>query len=782
MPAVATTSTETLRPQQKRALRWSFRALAVFGLLFVLGLGGARLAYPGLTDALFAQLRDGGIEESLNIARAITYWAEELGTLRWNPVRGQWDLPASTEGDETLQRQALRAFHRGDFAGSVKTLKSLGEENAMSREQLFWLALAHMRSGEARNCLAALHGEVPAGTVCTLPLTHLHSRSEGSREAARIFGKLSEQGGGDRELLTWLQAFSRLTLGERPENLRNPELEAFLDLFYGEKAAQARRKHGELAFVDRARELGVAKFDAGKGVAVEDFDGDGDLDLITGGTFSPLHYYQNLHRGDPAQEGLPGDGFREITGEVGLSGVRQSQILTAADYDNDGRVDLFVGSLLQPDRLFRNEAPEGFRDVTEETGLALDPGLLSFTWSSAWGDLDLDGDLDLFIASWGAKTPGLKGVLATPRVASGLYLNENGRFEEVSRAWGLGEFLRDGNFIGAAFGDSDGDGDTDLYLSSPMQGRSALWRNEGDRFELEQRFGAGFLAAFLDVDHDGQLEILHTGLADARTSTRKAVFGQTLGVPTSGRNLILRRTGEGSWQADESFFENELPMGTMGASFGDLDNDGCHDFYFGTGDPEPWFVLPNLMFRGRREGRRCVSGAANISMLQGFGSTQKGHGIVFFDFDEDGDQDIYSSLGGMWPADRWPNQLFVNESHLEHRWIKIRLRGRISNRQGIGSRIRVLAHTASGDGILRTYHMNPKTSFGSSPLLAHIGLGEAAGIDYIEVDWPASGCRHRYAGELGRLHVLDEAACGAARVPDRSGPSDHIGRRWPSPS
>jgi hypothetical protein len=165
------------------------------------------------------------------------------------------------------------------------------------------------------------------------------------------------------------------------------------------------------------------------------------------------------------------------------------------------------------------------------------------------------------------------------------------------------------------------------------------------------------------------------------------------------------------------------------------------------------------MYLGEQVDGRCTGRMKNISMLAGFGNVQKGHGIVFFDFDGDGDQDVYSSLGGMWPADPWVSQMFVNESETANRWVKVRLRGRRSNRFGVGSMIEVRARTKDGRPIVRTYHMDNKTGFGSAPYLAHVGLGRAAAIDSVRVTWLGSGCVGTYPARIDELNLLDEADC-----------------------
>jgi hypothetical protein len=146
-------------------------------------------------------------------------------------------------------------------------------------------------------------------------------------------------------------------------------------------------------------------------------------------------------------------------------------------------------------------------------------------------------------------------------------------------------------------------------------------------------------------------------------------------------------------------------------------------------------------------------------MLGGLGNVQKGHGIIFFDFNNDGKQDIYSALGGMWPGDSWVSQLFVNHSNLTNTWTKIRLRGRKTNYFGVGATIRVTAENAENEEIVRYYHMDQKTGFGSAPLLAHIGLMNAVRIKNVQVTWPASNCKATYSAELAHVNVLDESAC-----------------------
>lgn len=724
--------------------------------------------YRGLTEAMWRQAFLVGAHETSNNRELLAYMARFLAHLDLNPETGFYDFEAAGLGASDVVQRGMLAYHMGDFKMAIESFETALRQQPTSTELEFWLAVSHMRFGEGLNSLGTtapgtIDPATPSSTLghpklrqamTTLPVTAFHHQTDSTLRAIELFGRLLEDDPGDR-LLEWLMCYCHMTLGTFPDGLpasiqtRNP----FFDSYYGAARDHAAEQHADLVFVDRASELGIDVFDAGKGAAVEDFDGDGDFDIITGGNFDPIRYF----RFDS------GTGFVDRSVEAGLEGIGQVHIMTAADYDNDGLIDVFVGRPFPHYLLLHNLGDGRFEEVTRTAGL-LDgwlPDEVSFTWGSAWGDIDNDGDLDLFVARWGMKIPFLGGPLAQPYRQSHLFVNNgDGRFADRTAEFGLMEWVEDRGIIGVAFGDIDNDGFVDLFLSGLAAQTSFILRNaEGLRFEEVERHESGFMAAFVDLDHDGQLEIFQGGFTDGRTSAESGIFRDGV-ANVGGYSAILRRTDDGSFERDRAYFAGgTLPIPTMGCSYGDLDNDGCLDFYLGTGNPEGWTVVPNLMFRGGRDGRRCTDRAADITMLNGFGTIQKGHGIVFADFDDDGDQDVLSVLGGMWQGDRWPNQLFVNEGDNTNNWVKIRLRGRQTNYYGLGARIKVTAAAPDGDTIIRTYAMDNKTGFGSAPYLAHIGLLDATSILEVEVYWPVSGCRTAYSAELNALNLLDEAQC-----------------------
>ncbi|MCK6500108.1 MAG: CRTAC1 family protein, partial [Nitrospira sp.] len=131
----------------------------------------------------------------------------------------------------------------------------------------------------------------------------------------------------------------------------------------------------------------------------------------------------------------------------------------------------------------------------------------------------------------------------------------------------------------------------------------------------------------------------------------------------------------------------------------------------------------------------------DITAAAGMGHLQKGHGVAFADFDNDGDQDVYLVVGGALPSDHYPNALFRNPGHGNH-WLTLRLEGVRSNRAAFGARIRVDLETEAG---LRSIHRTVGTggSFGASPFRQEIGLGRARAIRGVEIHWPASGTVQR---------------------------------------
>ena len=170
----------------------------------------------------------------------------------------------------------------------------------------------------------------------------------------------------------------------------------------------------------------------------------------------------------------------------------------------------------------------------------------------------------------------------------------------------------------------------------------------------------------------------------------------------------------------------------MGMNFGDIDNDGFPDIYMGTGNPLYQSLVPNKLFKNVN-GQYFIDATSTARV----GNLQKGHGVSFADLDNDGDQDIYIDMGGAYKGDAYQNSLYINPGQNDNRWINLVLEGTKCNRAAIGAKIKV---TFKENGIERSVYrdVNSGGSFGSNPLMQHIGIGRAAVIEKIEIKWPVS--------------------------------------------
>ena len=640
-------------------------------------------------------------------------------------LRGQIE-----EMDDPLQRLSLRfqVAHQLLLAGASKEalqeLESLetvlAELAAIPADQKTHeaaslqgaIGIAALRLGEQENCVLN-HGAYS----CLFPIERagVHTLQSGSRRAIEAFEKqLAHE---PKNLgAVWLLNLAYMTVGEYPHNVP-PQWLISPDVF--------RSEHDIRRFPNVSVATGLDVVGLAGGSIMEDFDGDGYLDIMASswGLRDQLRFFRNDGTG----------GFVDRTRETGLLGQVGGINLAHADYNNDGYPDVLVlrgGWLreagLHPNSLLRNNGDGTFDDVTEEAGLlSFDP-----THTAAWGDFDNNGLLDLFVGNedWGLGTHPVQ-----------LYHNNgDGTFTDRAMEFGFGVL---GMVKGVAWGDFNNDGLLDLYVSR-FGNPNILFRNEGPDAAGLWRFtdvaeAAGveesilsFATWFWDYDNDGWLDIFVGGWDGAPID---AVAARYLGVPRpEGTPRLYRNNGDGTF--DDVTIKAKLGrvLLAMAANFGDLDNDGFLDLYVGTGGPDLSALTPNRMFRN-------FNGTffQDVTTSGGFGHLQKGHGISFGDLDNDGDQDVYAVMGGWFTGDTYQNALFRNPGHGNH-WITITLEGTRSNRMGVGARLKIRVMTPRGTrDIYNT--VSSGGSFGSSTLRQEIGLGDATSIETIEVTWPVNG-------------------------------------------
>ncbi len=560
--------------------------------------------------------------------------------------------------------------------------------------------------GEQENCLLNHRA-----TSCIFPIDRggVHTLQAGARRAIEAFTRRLEAE--PSNLATkWLLNIAYMTVGEYPDKVPRRWLIP-PDVF--------RSEYDIGQFPDVAMAAGVDTIGLAGGSIIEDFDGDGLQDIVASswGLRDQLRFFKNDGQGR----------FVDRTREAGLIGQLGGININHTDYNNDGRPDIYVirgGWLreagLHPDSLLRNNGDGTFEDVTEAAGLfSLHP-----THSTAWGDYDNDGWLDLFVGheDWGLNAHPVQL----------FHNNRDGTFTDRAAAFGFGVL---GVVKGTAWGDYDNDGWIDLYVSR-FGKPNLLYRNErGERFaDVTQAAGVAepvnsFPTWFFDYDNDGWLDLFVGGFDEAGADAVAALY---LGTKRPGGTpRLYRNRRNGTFEDVTIAAKLDRVLLAMGANYGDLDNDGFLDIYVGNGAPDLNTLVPNRMFRNG-DGRMFQ----DVTTSGGFGHLQKGHGVSFGDLDNDGDQDIYEVIGGWFTGDTYQNVLFRNPGH-GNRWITLMLEGTRSNRMAIGARVKFQVATPSGTRFIHQV-VSSGGSFGDSSFQLETGLGNATAIEAIEVTWPAT--------------------------------------------
>jgi hypothetical protein len=585
---------------------------------------------------------------------------------------------------------ALRSWVENDDALAQKYLSTI----------VYNQGVVSLRRGENENCIMC-RGE----TSCILPIAPaaIHTNPVGSQRAIGHFSEYLALFPGDLGV-RWLLNVAHMTLGEHPEKV-NPQFRVDITRFVNSEFDIGR-------FRDVGHVVGVNRFNQSGGAIMEDFDNDGLLDLAvtTFDCTGPMSYYRN--RGDGT--------FEDRSKNAGVTDQLGGLVCYQADYDNDGRMDIFIprGAWfpypIRPS-LLRNAGGGRFTDVTKEAGL-LHPVNSN---SAAWADFDNDGWVDLFVGS--------------ERQHNLLFRNKrDGTFEEVAAKAGVQGDPKD--FCkGCTWIDYDNDDYPDLYLNN-MDGSGCLYHNKrhGTFTNDTAAMGiygpvAGFSCWTWDYDNDGWLDIFATcydrSLGD--------VVNGLLGKPHARYSSRLYHNSGGKG------FENvaraaglDMVFATMGSNFADFDNDGWLDMYLGTGDPGIDFLVPNRMFKNV-DGKRF----ADISVTSGTAHLQKGHGVTCGDWDRDGDVDLFVQTGGAIAGDKYHNVLFQNPGQGNH-WLTVKLIGSKTNRAAIGARIKVVTSGEKPLGIHR--QVSSGSSFGANTLQQTIGLAQARHVALLEIHWPTS--------------------------------------------
>lgn len=502
------------------------------------------------------------------------------------------------------------------------------------------------------------------------------------------------------------------------------------------------------------------------GQAFGDFDNDGDADLYTVNQGGANSLYRN--DGDPDNDMIPN--FTDVAAGYGLQDAgKQSISAVFIDYDNDGDEDLYVtqigGNTLWENQLIEN-GTVSFTDVTVTADLADDGRGIT----SAWGDYDNDGFLDVFIAHH------VYCGSSDPRVEDTLYHNDgDGSFSEVTDILCPGTapcFATGGAAFSPGWVDFDDDGDLDLYLvndvlSDPISNtHNILWRNDGppplNGIGLSWVFSDtskssntdlavnGMGLGIGDYDNDGSFDIAFSDVGPAHLLDND---GSGVFTDVSGSSLVTSNSGGITW----------------GTLFFDYDNDGWLDLYLVSGLIGSGGV-PNIVLGGVGDGT-----FSNVTSGSGMDDGGRGRGAAQADVNGDGWVDVFVSNYGGAPA------LLLNQSAYQgniNHWLTITVEGTESNKNGIGTVVKVTA-----GGITQQRLISSGATHGGGDFkAAFFGLGSAANAS-VTIEWP-NGV-DEVIGVVGvdqALHYV-EPFSGPTPTPSHTATSTDVGPTFtPSPT
>jgi len=497
----------------------------------------------------------------------------------------------------------------------------------------------------------------------------------------------------------------------------------------------------------------------GSGCAFFDADGDGwpDILLVNSKDWTPrgkksvAALYHNNHNGT----------FTDITAGSGLDVEMYGMGVAIADYDNDGREDVYI-TALEGDRLFHNEGNGKFRDVTKAAGM----DNASFGTSAAWLDYDRDGKVDLFVANYVQWKPendlwcsldGSTKSYCTPESYKGtrskLYHNlGGGKFEEVSQKAGVGD--PNSKSLGITVLDYNGDGWPDVFVANDTQ-PNKLYRNLGNGTFKEEGMTSG-----VAYGEDGVARgAMGADAADYDRSGRPHLL-----VGNFSNQMLGLYHNEGN-----GLFVDEAPSSAVGRasllslSFGvfffDYDLDGYPDILAANGhiedeigrvQPKVSYQEAPLLFRNLGNHK-----FANVTGEMGaaFNRPMVARGAAYADFDHDGDLDVLIS------TNNGPAHLYRNEGGNRNHWLSVRLAGTKANRDGIGAVVRVESASGKQWNMVRS----GSSYCSQSDLALTFGLGKDTAASVV-VEWP-SGAKQNVGNVPADERILVDEGKGLTRLP-----------------
>lgn len=472
------------------------------------------------------------------------------------------------------------------------------------------------------------------------------------------------------------------------------------------------------------------------GVAAGDYDGDGLVDLYVTRLDDRDILYRN--RGDGAFADVTGAAF----GPAHLADV-QSNGAAWGDIDNDGDLDLYVTSLFSHRyHLFVNDGAGSFSEEAAARGAAIEGPDLHFGFSAAFGDYDLDGFLDLHTTEWRFLRQMTDGAQSNARLLRNRGAEAPGRFEDVTRRSGVSQHriisvnpLAEGQTLTSRFVLLDDDLYPELVIAGD-HATSQLYWNRGDG-----RFVNGTRRARVGTDEYGMGSAVgdYDGDGDLDWFV-SAIYEE--GVPYRDGNRLYRNQGDGIFEDVTDAAGVRDGSWGWGTTFLDYDNDGDLDLVLATGVD----YAGDVPYTGNTGGfaddpmrlwRNDGDGRfSEVAQQEGLAATGVGTGLAVFDLEPDGDLDLFVVHNSGRPV------LYRNRTNRPgaagpNRWLQLRLEGAAANRQGIGARITVTPRAAEPERRLVRVLSGGSNYLGQNEAIVHLGLGpDLAQVAAVEIEWP----------------------------------------------
>lgn len=493
------------------------------------------------------------------------------------------------------------------------------------------------------------------------------------------------------------------------------------------------------------------------GVAVFDYNNDGNLDIF----FTNGADIRTLQKSSPKYSNrlFENDGkghFTDVTEKAGLAGTGYDIGVAVADYDNDGNEDIFVAGVYK-NTLYHNNGNGTFTDVTAKAGLnKLDPAYGPL-WSvgGIWVDVNNDGLLDLLVINymkWDiANEPSCpvdghpdychpKMYKPTPNQ---LFINNgNGTFRDASAEWGLRK--HPGKGMGGAAADFTLDGRMDVFVAND-KAFNFLFRNTGHSFDEvgfdtnvalreDGVFISGMGVDARDLDNDGYPDIVVVALDDETFP-------------------IYRNTRDGSFTEvtrESGMTAASQSMGGYSPTIADFDNDGWKDIFVSRGHVQSLLSSNRLPIAQPNSVFHNLGGMKFAPLTSEAGLTAqppaRHRGSAIGDLNGDGKMDVVVT------ALKAPAEIWMNDSPETNHWLEIKLQGTRSNRDGVGTRIKVVTKTGT-----QYDHKSTAAGYASSSAgPVHFGLGSNRFADLVEIRWPSGIVQQLHDVAADRILMVKE--------------------------